>query len=379
MLQGFLLMHHALASFLDDNLHYIIPKIQERITGKTDLYQFLKPNTLYYHLSILCPTPIGHFLLGHSVAYHDYHMFINQQSNEMLHHLSRLDETEFKQFITHLQKRIQTQHYLYAMQLHQWNDSYALLAEPDSPFTPVFTPNKIIDCKGIKAIKENPVVKEHFLTTVNHHLTLSPLERVEFFNAYSAVRIITENDCHHSNLSPALIGQQGVFALVDLPQYFFLGFYSGYYFANPMTANAYFNKMGTSTDIYLFGHKDQERPIVSAYRGGNRISLINSATDYSGTAQEIAHQLFYIQNTLPLDFKTDNNPDDIIRNSADMFDMSGYVTIRPVKAGEQLLVDYGYDYWHNQHHHCLMGNNHFTKATSQEIDEAYLLLKEQKT
>jgi hypothetical protein len=371
-------MHHALFSFLDENSHALIPKIQEKMTGKADLYQFLKPNIVYYHLPVISLTPIGHFLIGQLIAYSDYNVFINHKSHEMLHYLSKLNEAEFKQFMSHLQKRIQTQSYKYAMQLHQWNDSYALLAEPDSPFTPVFTPNKIIDCKGIKAIKENPAVKAHFLTSVNQHLKLSPHERIEFFNAYSSVRIITQDDCHNSHLSPALIGQQGVFALVDLPQYFFLGFYSGYYFANPMTAHDYFNKMGTSTDIYLFGHKDQERPIVSAYRGGNRISLINSATDYSGTAQEIAHQLFYVQNTLPLDFKTDNNPDDIIRNSANMFDMSGYVTIRPVKAGEQLLVDYGYDYWHNQHQHCFMGNNDFTKATSQEIDDAYLLLKEQK-
>jgi hypothetical protein len=240
------------------------------------------------------------------------------------------------------------------------------LAQQGSPFTPVFEPNTVIDCKGIRAIEEKPYVKNHFLTVVNQHLKLSPTQRAEMLDSFSVVRLITEQDCQQANLSPILIGQQGVFARVDLPKYFFLGFYSGFYFADPAGAYSYFNSIGDGIDIYLFGHKDQERPVVSAYRGGNRISLINSATDYKGDPQEIAHQLFYIQNTLPLDFKTDNNPDLQIRNSENMFDISGYVTIRNVQAGEQLFVDYGYEYWKNKHP---------IQASCQEIDDAYMALK----
>jgi hypothetical protein len=366
------MMQNSIFSSIDENIYCIIPKIQEKITGKKDLYHFFEPNNLYYHILNLLPTPIGHFLIRDLVGYYNYTIFVRNKSDKVLSQMSMFDTTELRQVIKDMQQKIQIQSYIYSMELHQWNDSYALLAKPDSPFTPVFVPSKIIDCQGIKAIKENPIIKNHFLTSVNHHLKLSSVERVDFFETYSVVRTITEYDCQNAHLSHTLIGQQGVFARIDLPQYFFLGFYSGYYFANPTEANAYFDKMGSGIDVYLFGHKNQERPIVSAYRGGNRISLINSATDYSGTAKDIAYQLFYVQNTLPLDFKTLNNPDDEIRNSVDMFDMSGYVTIKPVKAGTQLLVDYGYDYWHN---HCLAKSNHFTQATLEEINDAYSLLQ----
>jgi hypothetical protein len=368
----------ALCFLEDTNFTSVMLKVQEKVTGILDNYQFLNPNTFYNQLWCVLPTPIGTVFLSHLISYQTYNNNADTQSDIFLQHLSLLGNTDLKEALAKIQGKIQLQTYLCSMELHQWNDAYALLADQDNPFIPVFIPNKIINCKGIKTIDDDTVLKNDFLKSVNHHLTLSPKERAEYLESYSIVRKITEKDCKHANLSKILVGQNGVFARVDLPKYSFLGFYSGFYFASKEEAEAYFKKndfCGIGIEIYLFAHANQEFPLVSAYRSGNRISLINSATDYNGTAHDIAHQLFYTQNTASVSFKTDNNPVIDIRDSDTMYDINGYVAIKDIQAGEQLFVDYGYDYWKNRHCYSFSNKNDFTYATSQEIDDIYFALK----
>lgn len=361
-------MQKLALSILDEHdFEYLVPKIQQKIMGTTDTHQFMTLNPIYNVLFMMLPVPFGIFLSSISMMHTRHEFFITNKTNIFLKNLNHVNTDILQNFIAKIQSKIQSQSVLNAIQFHQWNDTYALLAQKDTPFTPVFIPKKVIDCKGITAIRKDPAVKKNLLKQANRHLKLSPKKRALFLDKYSLVRSITPQDCEKECLSPVLIGQSGVFARIDLPKYFFLGFYSGFYFANPTEAYDYFNIIGDVINVYLFRHENQIRPMVSAYRGGNRISLINSATDYSGTAEQIAHQLFFVQNMLPIDFKTDNNPDDDIRNTPNMFDISGYITTRNICAGEQLFVDYGYDYWQNKNR---------SDVTLNEIDAVYLALKE---
>ncbi len=371
--------HKSTLYFLEDtNFTSIMLKIQEKVTGVLDNYQFLNPNALYYQLWCALPTPLGTVFLSNLMSYQTYNHTADTHSDVVLQHLSLLNNTDLKEALTNIQGKIQLQTYLCSMELNQWNDEYALLAHQDNPFIPVFNPHKIIRCKGIKTIDDDTVLKNNFLKEVNKHLQLSPKERAEYLESYSVVRKITEKDCMNANLPTILVGQNGVFARIDLPKYFFLGFYSGFYFATKEEAQAYFdthNFCGMGIGIYLFAHANQEFPLVSAYRSGNRISLINSASDYSGTAHDIAHQLFSTQNTASVSFKTDNNPVTHIRESADIYDINGYIIVKDVLAGEQLFVDYGYDYWKNRDCYSLSSKKSFTHATSQEIDDIYFSFK----
>lgn len=366
----------------DDDFIPLLPKIQAVITGNPDIYRFLRLNNIYENIILLMPTPLSHFFQSLSVAYGAYNYYSEAKTHLILQHINTLSQTELQIFLEELQDKIHQQAITNAMKCHVWDDCHALLAHTDSPFKPVFEPNTIIDCKGIKAIKEYPYVKNHFLREINNHLKLSPQERAEYLEHFSEVRPITAEDCQNANLSTVLIGQTGVFARIDLPKYFFVGFYSGFYFSDLTTAYQYFDSVGYGVDVYLFGHENQRSPLVSAYRSGNRVSLINSATDYTGTAEQIAHQLFFVQNTLPLDLKTDNNPENDIRSNPNIYDISGYVTIRNVRAGEQLLVDYGYDYWYNRSQKWINQNpaahNNVT-ATPQDIDAVFMQLKQNNT
>ncbi|MEM6603060.1 MAG: SET domain-containing protein-lysine N-methyltransferase [Pseudomonadota bacterium] len=360
----------ALASEISENEFILLmPMIESRMKGQN--YKMEDP--LYTQAArwahVTSPTPVSAFLTLWEESYNKALLLIHKKAIYLLRDISEMDDETLRNLVHRMQSIMMKFDHLQALSQHVCDDKNAIFAVPGNPSEAVFHPENIIDCKGVGAICKDDVEKSKFLNKVNEHIAMTPEQRAAFMENYSIIRRITAEECQKDHLPDVMLGQKGVFARYDLPKHFFLGFYSGTYFDDPEEAFQYSQKVGAGYEAYLFDFSTQDRPITSAFMAGNRISLINSATNYTGTAEEIAHYLFYIQNCLPICLKTDNNPNPDIRDNPDMFDISGYVTTRPVKKGEQLYVDYGYNYWRNK-------NNNFTKASDSDIDAEYLRLKD---
>jgi hypothetical protein len=147
-----------------------------------------------------------------------------------------------------------------------------------------------------------------------------------------------------------LIGQKGLFAAQNIPADTILGVYSGVYTYTPEDMQKVNDQHGSSyVTHYIFGFNEQTQPRVSSFKTGNRLTLINDATDYSGTDEENTALLLKRQNVRALYAKSTNNPDREFNRDLKKYDLVIYATYRSIKAGEQLYITYGKNYWTNLH------------------------------
>jgi hypothetical protein len=187
----------------------------------------------------------------------------------------------------------------------------------------------------------------HIKAQMNAFLLMDAAATDRFFAKFSEVRRITPADCAHEQCDEALVGQWGVFATVDVPALFVLGTYSGIYIEQPSHLTLLLQRYDIDAIVpYMFTlNAKGEFPRISAFAHGNRISLVNAATNYGGGWDEGQRLRALRQNTQGIYAKTVNNPNEVILGDPDRVDAIFYMTRRPVPAGTQFLTDYGAPYW----------------------------------
>jgi len=320
-------------------------------------------------LGFLNCTPNMHVIFGGYLIEHKRFVQSNIKIKNILQELDQAPKDTLGNFLHTMKKTLEKEEEIYALASHQYNDAAPIFACPENPLMPAFISKEIIYLSGYEAFIANESLKNNVLQQINQHLNMHPQERAVWLDSITEVRDITQQDCIADHLPDVMIGQRGVFARHDLPENFFLGFYSGLYFDDESEISEYVKSISVKAfETYLFGFAHQACPIISGYLHGNRITIVNSVTNYIGDVDTIAARIFYGQNTVSVSLKTKDNPNNDIRSNAKTFDISGYVTIQPVKAGEQLYVDYGYQYWQHK-------NVNFIQPSSYDIKEAIAKLK----
>lgn len=349
-----------------ENYHRLLPFLAPKLQG--DQKQQAVSSIVFSYFTSHIPSPIS--LCHDAISYGlmNYYSKLNHETQKLMSSLTKLDDQSLQATLLDIYRVINHQIHLTAVSLHTHNDRLPIFANPRNPEQAVFIPDKVVDAKGLKIFKEQPKVKEQLLNQVNAFLALSPQEQYEWLDSYSHVRIITHQDCLQDMLPLEMVGQNGVFASQNIPAHSMIGFYTGLYLQNTQEATFISSKNPHGFKAYVFSLPGQEYPVTSGYQYGNRVTVINSATNYTGNASEIGHVLYQNLNMVPVCFKTNNNPDPQIRDNPDLFDINGYVSIREIKIDEQFYVDYGYEYWKDK-------NTNFTSATEDEIMQVYDGLK----
>ena len=230
---------------------------------------------------------------------------------------------------------------------HQFDDMGILLRDP-------------LDINKARYIPQNikniwipyPVPPEEGMALkqrLDDFLKLSPEERRDYMEDISEIRFVTTQDCENSACDTALIGQRGLFAKKYLPANTILGIYAGVFLRNNIefAALSQIFKPSDMSDYLFRTAEDYKWPKISAYGCGNRLTIANAASNYSGGLeiglQEVAHR----RTLTPVYAKTEECPFKEIQNKSECPDILFLVTSRDMKPQEQFLYDYGPVYWAN--------------------------------
>jgi hypothetical protein len=242
------------------------------------------------------------------------------------------------------------------------NNYTPICASVQNPNIPLYEPKTIIAFKNLKARLKTQKQEDDVLKQLNDIANLSAQEHGEYIDSFMKSHRITEKDCKREKLPSVLIGQNGVYAVKDIPVFSVLGYYSGLYFLSTEELVDYGTKNGLAFKTYMFSLPDVTMPRISGYLHGNALSLVNAGTIYSGTAHQIAREIHEKCNLTVIYAKSLEYPDKDYVNDPEKYDLVAYATNRPIKKGEQLFVNYGMNYWKNK-------NDNFTTATEDEIRE----------
>ncbi len=230
---------------------------------------------------------------------------------------------------------------------HIYDDRAPLCASPLDPSVPAYIPATVenIWC----ALQLTAPVAAKIKADMSEFLHMTPDQRFDYFQTYSVVRRVTEQDCEHDQCDPGLIGQKGLFITKDLPAFTVLGVYAGVFLRNQKELD-YLSALHGKKNIsdYMF-RICQVRlwPKLSAFRHGSRLSTVNSASDYCDGLHAGLQTVVKRMNAAVFYARTSECPFPEIRASSESPDLVFFVTCRDVKKGEQALTDYGPVYWAN--------------------------------
>jgi hypothetical protein len=230
---------------------------------------------------------------------------------------------------------------------HIYNDCSPIACSPYNVKQPVYEAKNIINMWV-----PNPIDYDSAMILKKNlglFLRLSPTERANYMECVTDIRYITPDDCINNACDNELTGHRGLFAKHDLPAFCIIGVYSGVFLKDESdfkTLCKTFNPRDISD--YLFRvSEEHEWPKISAYQTGNRLTLANAATNYKNGLDAGLDQVFIRRNLITTYAKSLECPFTDIKNNPECPDMVFLITCRPVRAGEQLLYDYGPVYWLN--------------------------------
>ncbi len=236
---------------------------------------------------------------------------------------------------------------------HRTNNYAPIACSVDNPSLPLYEPKIIIDFCNIKTRLSNKKTHDNILKQLNDVANLSDHARGEYLTSLIEAKFIDAQECKKHNWPQELIGQKGIFAIKDIPAWTVLGYYSGIYFTTHAERDTYEHNNGDGFRTYVYSLPDVEMPRISAFMHGNDLSLINAGTVYVGTPHSIAHELFEKCSVSCVYAKSLEYPDKEYVADSEKFDLVSYVTNRDIKKGEQLLINYGYDYWSHRLDNCI--------------------------
>jgi hypothetical protein len=264
--------------------------------------------------------------------------------------------------------KLKSEKYQDTLQKHITNNFTPICLSVHDVTKPAYIPKTIVDFKNLKIVLNTDKKQQSLLKKLNYVANLSDQARGEYFLSLAEARIITQKDCKQYNCSEMLIGQKGVFAKQDIPEYTVINYYSGVYFMNPQEKKMFVEEYGSHQSIYGFSLPNEKDISMTGYLFGNDISLINAGTTYSGDAYKIANEIVKKCNTIAVYAKSLEFPNQEFVNDPKKFDLVCFVTRRTIKKGEELLVNYGMEYWRKR-------IDNFTQSTQKEIDDHVINLR----
>jgi hypothetical protein len=236
---------------------------------------------------------------------------------------------------------------------HRTNNYAPIACSVDNPSLPLYEPKTIVDFCNIKRRLPNKKTHDKILKQLNYVANLSDDARGHYLTSLTEGKFIDAQECKKHNWPQELIGQKGIFAIKDIPAWTVLGYYSGIYFTTHAERETYEYNNGDAFKTYVYSLPDVDMPRISAFMYGNDLSLINAGTVYVGTAYSIAHELFEKCSVSCVYAKSLEYPDTAYVDDPEKFDLVSYVTNRDIKKGEQLLINYGYNYWSHRLDNCI--------------------------
>jgi len=244
---------------------------------------------------------------------------------------------------------------------HEYKDLAPLYVSPMDGKTAVFEPKTITGIKGIIGSKRQ--VKS-MTDQMEHFLSLSLEERLVHLNKYTEVRDITKKDAKKDRLDDIMIGQRGIFAKTKIPENTLMGFYSGAYCATAFECKYAMNDVGKANyDTYVFGFTNQPLPRINGYYYGNRLTLFNASSCYSGSLVKVARDIAHKTNIHVGYARSGENPHQDMIDNPEACDLVVYYSNREIPKGQQLYVDYGMKYWKSK-------VTDFIDATQEELNDA---------
>jgi hypothetical protein len=180
------------------------------------------------------------------------------------------------------------------------------------------------------------------------YLQYSDFERVKLINELTDIRFVTQADIENDACDKELIGHKGVFASKSIPRLTIIGIYGGILLRDDYDLLTLAKRTPVKLyQDYLFRISiNRPYPKVSAFQHGNRISLINSASNYKendGVATSV--KLHQRKNIMLVTAKTNECNISSIMDNDEIPDILFLTACRDIKKGEQLLYDYGNTYW----------------------------------
>ncbi|MFT6083255.1 MAG: hypothetical protein ACJA1M_000132 [Alphaproteobacteria bacterium] len=254
------------------------------------------------------------------------------------------------------------------LQEHKTQNNMPICRAYDNPNEAVYTPKTIIDFKNFKQTLNTPQKQQNLLVQLNDVANLSDQKRGEYLESLTDMKPVSKKECKKQKWPDILIGQNAVFAKQNIPAFTVLGYYSGLYFTSQEDKLEYAKKHSTGFQTYVYSFPDVKIPSVSGFQYGNDLSCVNSGTVYAGTAYSIAQDIVKKCNIVAIYAKSLEYPDLEYVKDAKKFDLVSFVTNRDIKKGEQLLVDYGMNYWKKK-------TADFTKDSLEDIQVSLKNLK----
>ncbi|MFT6072575.1 MAG: hypothetical protein ACJARD_001065 [Alphaproteobacteria bacterium] len=231
-----------------------------------------------------------------------------------------------------------------SVKLHHYDDNAPMVASAHD-FKTLYTPKTVkymwtandLDYDVAMALKSD----------LQSYLDLTNQQRTQYMQTIMEVRFVEQSDTQNEACDHELIGQNGVFASHDIPAMSVVGVYAGIFLkdADDMLTLAKKIPLEYFQD-YLFRIPIKEKfPKVSAYQNGNRLSLVNAASNYKADKEITFNEICQRANLMLLTVKTGECTIPHIADNDETPDILFFVAGRDIPKGEQLLYDYGDVYW----------------------------------
>ncbi|NJM32595.1 MAG: SET domain-containing protein [Limnobacter sp.] len=211
---------------------------------------------------------------------------------------------------------------------HQTANNCPIAQNPKNPGQALYTPKTLLTIR--------PSVSEAVKEQCKLVLALSDDERAKRTETLVKARIISAEDCEKSGLSSSLVGARGIFAKTAIPAGTVLDFYAGIVYSHitrhskPEWLPSALWERGT----YSWRVRDSEFSINANFIG-NYMALVNSVTPGNEHNQNAA---VHFVETKEFSFGHHKKP---------AHDCLCYVTTRRIEAGEEVLTNYGRNYFSN--------------------------------
>ncbi len=178
-------------------------------------------------------------------------------------------------------------------------------------------------------------------------LQLTDAQRVAYMADITYIKNVTDSDINNDSCDKELLGHRGVFAKKDIPALSIIGIYTGIFIKDEADMITLMQKMPLEYfQDYLFRIPlENMYPKICGYQYGNRLSLINAASNYQNGDEKTFYEICKRANLMLITAKTDECPITHIADNQETPDMLFFIAGRNIPQGTQLLYDYGNVYW----------------------------------
>ncbi len=227
---------------------------------------------------------------------------------------------------------------------HTYNDYAPLVASVDD-FKPLYNPQTIQYIWSGNPLEYDVAVK--LKADLQHFLTLTDTERANYMADITTIRTIDTDDLKNDACDKELLGHRGVFARKKIPKMSAIGIYAGVFIKDALDMLKLSQKMPLKDfQDYLFRIPLQDKfPKISGYQHGNRLSIINAASNYQEGDTVTFQQICHRANLMLVAAKTGECPIVHIAQNENCPDILFFIAGKDIEEGEQLLYDYGNVYW----------------------------------